>query len=129
MGMLSYFYSDFPLVDKKHIARDLYNTSYKNVDSWLRCITDLRNKCAHYSRLYYWKFPAQPVIPKSFDFVPSGRLFDQILMLKFLYIDKSKWNKSIVIEIQALIEEYFEHIKLSHIGFPDNWKDLLVSPY
>ena len=52
-GMLSRFYSDMKTEDKKQLARRLYGTVPKNVSSWLRCCTDLRNICAHYGRLYY----------------------------------------------------------------------------
>lgn len=60
LGMLSRFYSDMTTSDKKEIARNLYRTTPKNVISWLRCATDLRNICAHYGRLYYRIFPAMP---------------------------------------------------------------------
>ena len=49
-GMLSRFYSDMKTEDKKQLARRLYGTVPKNVSSWLRCCTDLRNICAHYGR-------------------------------------------------------------------------------
>ena len=57
-GMLSYFYSDLPTQDQKQLAHNMFGTTYKNIASWLRCCTDLRNICAHYGRLYYRIFAA-----------------------------------------------------------------------
>ena len=91
-GMLSYFYGDMRTPDKKELARMLYGTTYHNLDSWLRCCTDLRNICAHYGRLYYRIFSAVPVTPDGFPIELGRRLFDNIVMLKFLYPDSERWN-------------------------------------
>lgn len=125
MGMLSYFYSDMKTVDQKKLAKELYGTSTTCLISWLHCLTNLRNRCAHYSRLYYWSFPAMPKIPKGIEVILDRKLFTQIMVLKFLYEDAEKWNMTIMTEIEALIEEFQEDITLKHIGFPQNWKSLL----
>ena len=117
MGMLSYLYADLKSVDQKKIARELYHTSSVCLKSWLRCLTDLRNRCAHYSRIYYWSFPALPRMPKNVSFKPNRKLFSQILTLKFLYPYKT--------ELRALMEEYGDDISLSHIGFPGNWDEMI----
>ena len=65
LGMLSYFYSDLLRDDKKMIARALGCKSDEKLESWLRCLTDLRNRCAHYSRLYYWNFTSIPLLYKE----------------------------------------------------------------
>lgn len=127
MGMLSRFYSDMLLEDKKYIAKRIFKTSYSCLDSWLRCLTDLRNRCAHYARLYYWQFTAIPKMPKSYHAIykNSRRLLNQILVLKFLYADKIRWDATVVPHLQALIEEYRDCIDLSHIGFAEDWEDTL----
>lgn len=119
MGMLSYLYADLKSPDQKQIARELYHTSSVCLKSWLRCLTDLRNRCAHYSRIYYWSFPALPRMPKNVSFKPNRKLFSQILTLKFLYPDKNEWKSRIMTELRALMEEYGDDISLSHIGFPE----------
>lgn len=30
-------------------------------------------------------------------------------------------------ELEALVEEYEDYIQFEHIGFPNNWKDLLTN--
>lgn len=125
IGMLSHFYRSLTTYDKKQIAKTLYNTSHENLESWLRCITDLRNKCAHYTRLYYWIFPALPKMPKNDKYVPTRRLFAQLYMLKLMYPDPDEWNNHFLKELTELINDYKHYISLKHIDFPDNWKSLL----
>ena len=124
-GMLSYFYGDMRTPDKKELARMLYGTTCHNLDSWLRCCTDLRNICAHYGRLYYRIFSAVPVTPDGFPIELGRRLFDNIVMLKFLYPDSERWNSEVLPSIAALIEEYSGDIELRHIGFPEEWEGYL----
>ena len=126
MGELSLFYSDMVTSDKKRLAKEVFDSTYSNISSWLRCLTDLRNYCAHYSRLYYNLFPAIPPTPKGFSYTLNKRIFDYILVLKFLYFDPEKWNYNYVEQISILIEEYADCIDLTHIGFPENWKAILI---
>ncbi len=123
-GMLSRFYSDMLTTDQKTLARDLYGTTYKNLQSWLRCCTDLRNICAHYGRLYYRVFTA---LPAGIN-IPDGqkrRLWGAVLALNAVYPDANKWNTEILPELAALFEEYANDIDLYHLAFPKNWEMLL----
>ena len=125
LGMMSYFYSDMVTQDKKALAREMYATTAYNLDSWLRCCTDLRNICAHHGRLYFRKFSAIPATPEEFPFQLDRRLFDQIMVLRFLYPDSKNWNHEICPAVIALIHEYDHDIVMEHIGFPENWETLL----
>ena len=122
-GMLSKFYSDLHTSDKKEISK-LFNTNYKKLGSWLRCSTDLRNVCAHYDRLYFKIFAARP---RGLELhgQEQFRLWGQIVMLKNLYPYKDKWNSYFVTNLQAIMNEYNSNIDLRHIGFPDNWFEVL----
>lgn len=128
IGMLSHFYRGLKTADKKIIAKNLFgsNASHFNMDSWVRCITDLRNKCAHYARLYYASFTAIPKMPNGIEYEPTRRLFSQIYMLKFMYPNNDIWLQSFVTPLVTLIEEYDLYIDLQHIGFPVNWEELLT---
>lgn len=46
MGMLVYFYLDMKPQDQKAIAGEIYGTGVKQLESWLHCVTELRNRCA-----------------------------------------------------------------------------------
>lgn len=126
LGMLSYFYTDMKNNDKSALASSLYGVNYQTVSSWLRCLTDLRNRCAHYSRLYYWKFPAIPKMPKGESFSPDRSLFSQIYMLKYLYPARNYWESDFVNPLSKLMKKYKNYISREHIGFPYKWKSMLL---
>ncbi|MCR4615508.1 MAG: Abi family protein [Clostridiales bacterium] len=125
MGELSFFFSDMLKADKKKIAKTLFGTTDRNVSSWLLCLTNLRNYCAHYTRLYYTKFGTVPATPNGFSYTLHDRIFDYLLVLKFLYPDFEMWNNIFLTHLKSLIEEYSSVIEMEHIGFPENWEDLL----
>ena len=125
-GMLSKFFSDMLLPDQKALAKDMFGYNATVIRSWLQCCTSLRNICAHYGRLYFRDLGAIPVSPKGFQFSFDRKLFSSIIMLKQLYPDKNKWNSSFVSVLAAYIDEYQEHINLNHIGFPENWYEILA---
>ena len=124
--MLSYFYNDLLLQDQKLLARKLFNTIPKNLASWLRCCTDLRNICAHYGRLYFRIFSAVPANIIELDKNTMRRLYGAILSLKELFPDKGKWNDNIYQRLNNLIIKYKQFIKLEHIGFPVDWEIKLM---
>lgn len=115
-GMVSYFYNDLITEDKKLFA----GAEYKEMVSWLRCCTDLRNICAHYGRLYYRKFSA---MPSGFSISDSAKrqLWGAILCVRALYPYAEKWNSEVMPGIEALFEEYKDYINLYHLAFPNNW--------
>ena len=125
MGELSFFFSDMIKADKKLLAKRLFGTNDFNISSWLLCLTNIRNYCAHYSRLYYNRFNTIPATPKDFPYVLKDRVFDYILVVKFLYPDKTKWQYEFMANLQALLDEYSDVIDMNCIGFPENWKKLL----
>lgn len=125
-GMLSLFYADMQLPDQKYLSRRVYNTTPKNVASWLRCCSDLRNICAHYGRLYFRVFSALPAgFSKAYSSGELFRLWGAVLALRGLYPDTNKWNKEVLLSISALFEEYADVISLNHIAFPENWNEIL----
>lgn len=125
LGSLSYLFGDMKSNDKKAIAINDFGLNYKILESWLRCLTDLRNKCAHCSRLYFWIFSAVPKRVKNDKFKPDRRLFSQLYMLKHMYPNKELWNELFFDKLLQLIDHYKDDINLCHIGFPENWIELL----
>ena len=37
-----------------------------------------------------------------------------------------EWNEEIILKLEELIEKYKEDIDLKAIGFPKNWKEILL---
>jgi abortive infection bacteriophage resistance protein len=123
-GMLSYFYADMINADQKEFSREYYNTIPKNLKSWLRCATDLRNICAHYGRLYYRIFSAVPANITEINQVQERSLWAAFLAIRNLYPNHKKWNEQILPEIEKLFDKFKDCIQLNHISFPTNWRDL-----
>ena len=133
-GQLSYFYSDLNSMDRKELSLVIsegYSSKwYDIISSWLKCVVDLRNECAHFARLYYkWQIDT-PKTPKELYSVLNRPLnksiFDYLLVIKYLFPNKVKWNNEFMPQLTHLIDEYNDSIKLSHIGFPPEWKALLL---
>ena len=133
LGMLSRFYRDLKSTDKKSIARSCFSTSYKKLDGWMRCITDLRNRCAHYSRLYNWNFTAIPSLSYKDIKIPcpenknentkitvNHKLFPLICLLKAMY-PSDQWNNDFAIPFVLLLDKHAKQVDLQHIGFPSDW--------
>lgn len=127
-GEISRFYSDMKAADQKEIAFQICNSTYQNAKSWLVCLTDFRNYCAHSSRLYYTVFTSKPATPNGMDYALQKRVFDYIMLLKFFYPDKDKWQDDFFKPIKNLLKKYENHINLRHMGFPENWEELLNQP-
>lgn len=115
-GTLSYFYNDLKTADKKLFA----GVFHRDMISWLRCCTDLRNICAHYGRLYYRVFTA---VPSGFELQENAerRLWGALLAVKALYPSKENWNQEFLPSLEALFEKYSDDINLKHIAFPIDW--------
>lgn len=126
IGELSYFYRGMKYNDRTAISNYLYQVDEKTLKSWFRCLTDLRNRCAHCSRLYYWIFPAIPKLPNDSGIKLDRRLFCQLYMLKLMYPNKAKWNNSFIKRLERLLEHHKGDVLLSCIGFPANWKEILM---
>lgn len=123
-GMVSCFYYDLKTKDQKTMARK-YHVGYKNLRSWLRCLTDLRNICAHSGRLYYRVFTAAPANLHLSE-ARKRRLWGQMLVLKNVYPSRNKWNLEFFPSLLALFDEYKDYINLYHIAFPKDWDEQLM---
>ncbi len=125
-GMLSTLFKSLKTTDKKRIAKNYYNVSYYNkIPTWLHSISVLRNRCAHYNRIYNKTLTIAPSLPDESNHlkIDNNQLFAIIYILKKLITDRSEWN-SWVTQLEALIEAYPE-VELKLIGFKENWVEIL----
>lgn len=121
---ISKMYSQLDIQLQKEIAKS-FNSNNICLSSWLYCLTNLRNCCAHYARIYNTVMIAIPATPKKYDFKFKNTIFSYLLVLKELLNNSSDWN-NFIIELEALIEEYKENIELCRLGFSNNWHNLLI---
>ncbi len=127
-GFLNQFYGDLKPEDKRAIADDAFGLPYRCVENWLNCLSELRNNCAHYNRLYANELSSVPKQPPGLERAMKNTLFDYIIILKQLYPRSDVWNTAFAAKLTLLIAEYDDVIDLSCIGFPENWQDILIDP-
>lgn len=125
VGMLSKFYANLRREDQKAIAKGL-SLGHEYLRSWLMSLSWLRNCCAHYDRLYYQILVFSPHWPRKCPIRPSRRVFDLLYVMKDLYPDKDAWNSRFVPALRNLLREYAGSISLDHLGFPKNWRRLIL---
>ncbi|WP_310551253.1 Abi family protein [Paenibacillus glufosinatiresistens] len=125
-GDLSKLFANMKNVDKNRISKEYYQIPFDYIESWLKCLSVIRNICAHYGRLYNRPLTSRPKLDSQTRRLglDSARIFAPILVLKQLTLDYDQWTNFIT-HLEALIHRFNEDIHLAHIGFPDNWESLL----
>ncbi len=116
-GTLAYFYADMKECDQKEIADRYFGLNYRCIEDRLMCMSDLRNACAHYSRLYDNPFKAAPKLASDFSFTPDGTLKSYLVAARSLYPDKEKWDDEFIGSFNALIEKYGMRERMYAYGF------------
>lgn len=124
-GFLSKFYRNLNEDVKKLIAKQYYKVPYFYLESWLQTLSNVRNVCAHYGRLYNKKLTFKPRLFKE-----EQKLFDNWYLFSAIFITQRLLSKTegkrFITDLEALISEYEDSIDFSHIGFPSNWSVLLI---
>jgi abortive infection bacteriophage resistance protein len=59
-GALSKLFSNMKIVDQNQIAMNNYRVPAVYLISWLKCLSYIRNICAHYGRLYNRPLTSKP---------------------------------------------------------------------
>ncbi len=111
---------------EKEIAR-LYNTEPKYLGSWILALVEIRNICAHYSRLYNMPLKQTPHLYPEYQKYRVGtinKVFPALLAIKRMLNCDERWN-AFEIQLEALIDEYSDVVRLSFMGFPKEWREVL----
>lgn len=122
LGTLSKFYGNMLLEDQKVVAASFdVNVSY--LPGWLECLAYIRNICAHNGRLYNRVITKLPKLYSEDKKYISKKIFPVLIVIKKIYRGKGAWL-DFSKELSTAISSHSE-IKLSFMGFPENWKDAL----
>lgn len=124
-GTLAFFYKEMNNADKKAVANGYYGCSSSELDNWVFCLNELRNYCAHFNRLYGSTFPVVPKTPKNFRIELKPDLFGYIIVLRQFFHNKGDWNERVSKPLSRLINKNASDIRLSDIGFPEDWEILI----
>lgn len=145
LGQMSTFvtYLSRPL-RKEWVEKYVPSASSEMIIGWLNTIRILRNTGAHCSRFYGRYYNYSPKIPREdLDDVGYENLSDEqkdkfkntlfagLLILRKLYLgldayEKVRWNEFLK-ETNEKINNH-SNFKLSEIGFPNNWQEVLYLP-
>lgn len=127
-GMLFTFFRGTESEIKRSVA-SMYGVSAEVLESWLHCLNQVRNICAHHGRLWNKVLGIKPAIPRRnkhpqwYDPVEikNDRLFSVLTLLRYLIAfvaPLSRWPN----RVEKLLTDYSD-IPLGSMGFPENWKD------
>lgn len=116
--------------DKNLVARE-YDMDEKHFVSLLHHLTIVRNKCAHHNRLWNCEFTITLKLPgsrpadavASFNSTQNRKLYNTLVLLLHLLNAISpghSWKNKLF----GLINTH--HIDVSQMGFPNNYKSLLI---
>ena len=104
-----------------------YNVGWTYFESWIESIAYVRNICAHYGRIYNAKLAKRPTLYKQYSRlnIDNSHIFSTLICLSHLMPQDVHWL-SFVDQIELLIENY-PYVKIELMGFPDNWKSILLN--
>lgn len=139
-GSLRMLY-DFARDEQRIAVANQLNISESQLSSWLLCLNDVRNVCAHHGRLYSRTFPKSPMLTGEdhelgflrrfvLDDVKEGngkekkgKCFAQFTIIQYLL---SKMNLEGLDELPRLLHNFPEvsPVSVEYLGVPENWEEL-----
>ncbi len=124
-GTLSKFYKNMKNEDKKIIAKS-FGVGYTYFESWLWSISNVRNICAHYGRLYNAKLIKSPKLYNQYKglSIQNDSIFSVLLCMKHL-LKSDEYTWEIFVETLEELFKKYELVDKKTMGFPENWNDLL----
>lgn len=126
---LSRLYGNMKNKDRKEIIKANYEDpkivrSAFDVRNWIRVLTDVRNMCAHYERLFNKRFTNSIKLPPMYDGkVFNNTVFAALIILKLLVNDNEIWDEFID-DLEGLFKKY-EFTDLESMGFQNDWKNII----
>lgn len=125
-GELSKLYCNMIPTDTTYIKNNLCSVNPELLKSWLPVMNNLRNRCAHYGRLYNSVFQPIKVEKKKYKkySIDNTRLFSYILAMKSLVFDEDTWVQFYK-QLVRLIEDNSASLRVELIGFPNEWREIL----
>lgn len=124
-GNLSSLFSILKDEDQKEIS-NYYNTDPKYLKNWILCLVEVRNICAHYTRLYNMPLKETPRLyseNKQYK-GKQNKIFPILLIIKRLLNSNDQWE-SLLKDLENTFNKYQDYFNYKFMGFPPNWKDIL----
>ena len=124
-GNLSSLFSILKEEDQKAISK-YYNTNPKYLKNWILCLVEVRNICAHYTRLYNMPLKTNPRLYKeNLQYkTKQNKIFPILLIIKRILNSNEQWN-SLLNDLKNTFHKYESVINFSFMGFPKDWENIL----
>ena len=128
MGLLGKLFSNLLRGEvKTRVAKEFGLKKSEHLTSWIHTLVNLRNICAHHSRLWNRRFTIVPKIPYNTDniFIQNKNIYDNKLYAQLCcinYITRIISPKSsFVADLKNLLGTC-DLVDCREMGFPNNWK-------
>ena len=129
MGTLSKLYSNMnDSAAKKAVSRGFMIPKFEYMRSWLRCITVVRNICAHHARLWNAVIVVNPSLPNRLPcaWITNRRLIADKLYPHLCYIaywlNNIRPDNTFREDLKALLTKY-PNVDPAAMGFARNWRE------
>ncbi|MDO5714939.1 MAG: Abi family protein [Tissierellia bacterium] len=124
-GNLSSLFSILQDEDQKEISK-YYNTDPKYLKNWILCLVEVRNICAHYTRLYNMPLKVNPRLYKENEKYKQkqNKIFPVLLIIKRMLQSNSQWD-SLLKDLKLTFTKYQGSFRFDFMGFPKDWKNIL----
>jgi len=133
-GTLSHFFSGMKIADQDAISARYGIPSGDILEGWLRNLNDVRNFCAHHSRLWNRNLPFIPTWPTPGQ-IPTldhlvgqthslSRFYAPVVILRHLLLTinpTTTWAERLSEHVATLPAN--PYVTLASAGFPENWAD------
>jgi len=125
------FYRAFHESDRKKLIKKNYTGNWDIINNstetpnWIKTLCDIRNKCAHYERLYNARLANSIKLPERYsDYnIKTNKLFSALIILTLL-VDDENMKLNFIDDLRDLFKKY-NFVDIQVMGFPDNWDGIL----
>ena len=135
-GTLSRLYKNLnTCCEKREIANQFGIGNEDIFANWLHALSNLRNCCAHHSRIWNRRFLVQirlpynttcPFIPRdAINKIRKNKLFALLSAIKYI-VDIISPGNSFKKNLLKLLKQHNRLLTLKEMGFPSNWETLPV---
>ena len=120
---------------KRQIARSFGIGDEDVFANWLHAFSNLRNCCAHHSRVWNRRFVVHLKLPynTSYPFltqataktIKQNKIFALLSAIKYI-VDIISPGNSFKMKLEELLKDQHKLLTAKEMGFPDDWKELPV---
>lgn len=123
-GSLSSLFSILKAEDQKNISR-YYNTEPRFLKNWILCLVEVRNICAHYTRLYNMPLKENPRLYKENLRYrkEQNKIFPVLLIIKRMLKANEQWS-SLLKDLKNTFVKYKGSFEFAFMGFPKDWEEI-----